>query len=67
MAKAKAKEYFKNCAFEIFRSMKSKFQEQQFFHIVPEIYFKSVLEKMKESISHSLDQLTEKIVKVTIL
>jgi len=62
MAKAKAKEYFKNYAFEVFRSLKSKYQDQQFLHIMPEIYFKSALQKIKENISQSLDQLTEKIV-----
>jgi hypothetical protein len=66
MAKAKAKEYFKNYAFEVFRSLKSKYQDQQFLHIMPEIYFKSALQKIKENISQSLDQLTEKIVEVSV-
>jgi len=62
MAKAKAREYFKNYASEIIRSLKIKYQEQQFLHIMPEVYFENALEKIKESISHSLDQLTERII-----
>jgi hypothetical protein len=64
MAKAKAKEYFKNFACEVFRSIKSKFQEQQFHHIIPDDYLDQTLDKLKLDMSASLDQLTERIVEV---
>ena len=64
MAKAKAKEYFKNLGFEVIKALKSKFEEKQLHHIVPELYLQQAIDNIKNSISVSLDQLTERIVEV---
>jgi len=61
MSKAKAREYFKNSAGEIFRNAKKKFEEQQFHHIMPDNYFQDSLARFKTNISASLDQLTDRI------
>jgi hypothetical protein len=63
IAKAKAREYFKNCACEIFRGVKGKFEEQQYHHIMPEIFLNSMMDSLKLSISLSLNKLTDRIIK----
>jgi len=67
MSKAKAREYFKNCASEIFRNLKNKFEEQQFHHIMPENFFQHTIDGYKAGIVNSLNRLTDKIVKVTTI
>jgi len=63
IAKAKAREYFKNYACEIFRGIKGKFEDQQLHHIIPETFLQNSMDRLKLSISLSLNQLTDKIVK----
>jgi hypothetical protein len=47
LAKAKAKEYFKNSAYEVIRSLKTKFEENGLHHLVSQGYLQMLIEKTK--------------------
>jgi hypothetical protein len=61
MAKAKAKEYFKNLAFETFRHLKKAFGDQQLHYILPQTYMSQVIENVKQELDYSLHHLTDQI------
>lgn len=64
MAKAKAKEYVKNCARETFRHLKGAFEETQLHHILPSCFFTQVIEDIKSELDEGLHQLTGQIFEV---
>lgn len=65
MAKAKAKEYFKNLAFETFRHLKKAFGDQQLHYILPQTYINQVIENVKQELDYSLHHLTDQILEVS--
>lgn len=67
MAKAKAKEYFRNYASEIFRHFKTGFEENQLYHLLPSCFATQVLEKIKEELNANLQKLTPKILEVFLI
>jgi len=61
MAKAKAKEYFKNMAGETFRHLRKTFGDQQLHFILPQTYINQVIENIKQELDYSLHHLTDQI------
>ena len=64
MAKAKAKEYFKNLACETFRHLRKTFNDQQLHFILPQTYINQVIENIKQELDYSLHHLTDQILEV---
>lgn len=67
MAKAKAKEYFKNLASETFRHLKKAFGDQQLQYILPQTYINQVIENVKQELDYSVHHLTDQILEVLAL
>jgi predicted transcriptional regulator len=62
MAKAKAKEYFKNYANEVFRNLKQTVEKEQLHHILPQSYVDGLINNLKRNIESSLQILSEEII-----
>jgi len=61
MAKAKAKEYFKNHIYETIRHIQKTFIDTQLHHLMPQSYINEIFDNLKESLDYDLHRLTEEI------
>jgi len=62
MAKAKAKEYFKNYANEVFRNIKDTVEKEQLHHILPQSYVNSLINNLKKNLESNLQKISEEII-----
>jgi len=62
MAKAKAKEYFKNYANEVFRNIKETVEREQLHHILPQSYVNELISNLKKHLESNLQILSEEII-----
>jgi hypothetical protein len=62
MAKAKAKEYFKNYANEVFRNLKETVEKEQLHHILPQSYVNGFINDLKRNLETNLQMMSEEII-----
>jgi len=61
LAQAKAREYFKNSAYEVIRSLKNKFEENCFYQLVPYTYVNQVIDQTKSDLLLCFKKVNENI------
>ena len=64
LAKAKAKEYFKNSAYETIRSLRNKFEDNQAYQFLPSSYMDAAIQKVKSEMTYTYTKLNTNIIEV---